>query len=107
MHSIYYRSFLQYHLHRVVRKKRPELCTNAVIVHENAIVHPAETVTNVRQLWGWEVLKRLHYCCDLSPCDCDLILNLKHPLRLKRFAGRVDILTAARRDVAQINRLTL
>ncbi|KAJ4446310.1 hypothetical protein ANN_13005 [Periplaneta americana] len=50
---------------------------------------------------GDSALKHSPYSPDLSPCDFDLILQLKKPLRVKRFANREDILTAFRREVVR------
>lgn len=99
----YYKSFLQYHLRRAVREKRPELLDNAIILHDNATSHTADTVRRCLQRWGWEVLQHPPYSPDLSPCDFDLIPKVKKPLRGKRFANKQDILTAFRREVAHIS----
>ncbi|KAJ4451812.1 hypothetical protein ANN_03286 [Periplaneta americana] len=45
-----------------------------------------------------EILEHPPYSPDLSPCDLDLIPQMKKPLR-GRFANREDILTAFRREV--------
>ncbi|KAJ8877386.1 hypothetical protein PR048_021840 [Dryococelus australis] len=74
----YYMSFLRYHLRHAVREKRPEMLGDDI-------------------LWGWEVLPQPSYSPELSPCDYDLISEVKRPLRGKRFANNQDIVTAVRR----------
>jgi histone-lysine N-methyltransferase SETMAR len=61
----YYKSFLQYRLRRAVREKRPELLDNAIILHDNATSHTADTVRRCLQRWGWEVLQHPPYSPDL------------------------------------------
>ena len=89
VYAVYYRSFLQYNLHRTLRRK-----CNAIILHDNPTSHTAACVQNLLQWWGWEILQHSPYSPDLSPCDFDLNPKLKTPLRGKRFANREEILTA-------------
>jgi histone-lysine N-methyltransferase SETMAR len=79
-----------------VREKRAELLDNAIILHDNATSHTADTVRRCLQRWGWEILQHPPYSPDLSPCDFDLIPKVKKPLRGKRFANKQDIFTAFR-----------
>ncbi|KAJ4432131.1 hypothetical protein ANN_20747 [Periplaneta americana] len=51
---------------------------------------------------GVEILQHPPYAPDLSPCDFDLILQLK-PLYGKQFASREDILTAFQREMEHID----
>lgn len=103
VNAAYYRSFLLHNLRRTLRRKRPELLNNVIILHDNATSHTAACVQNLVRRWGWEILEHPPYSPDLSPCDFDLIPKLKTPLRGKRFANREDILTAFRREVAHID----
>lgn len=42
----YYKSFVQFHLRRAIKDKRPELDENMVILHDNAATHCADTVNS-------------------------------------------------------------
>ena len=61
-----------------------ELLYNAVLLHGN--VRP-RAARNVRQQehWEWEVLEHSPYLPDLSPCDFDLISEVKEPLHGRWF----------------------
>ena len=92
----YYAAYLQNHLRRAVRSKRPHL-QNVIILHDNATPHKAICVRNLLRCWRWEVLEHPPYSPDLSPCNYDLIPKLKAPLRGHRFRTRDDIAIAVRR----------
>ena len=82
----YYAAYLQNHIRRAVRRKRPQL-QNVIILHDNATPHKAICVRDLLRRWSWEegLLEHPPYSPDLSPCDYDLILKLKAPLRWHRF----------------------
>ena len=89
----YCAAYLQNHLRRAVKRKRPQL-QNVIILHDNVTPHKAICVRDLLRRWRWEVLKDPPYSPDLSPCDYDLIPKLKAPLRGHRFRTRDDIATA-------------
>ena len=91
----YYAAYLQNHLCRVVRHKRPKL-QNVIILNDNATPHKAICVRDQVRPWMWEVLEHLPYSPDLSPCDYNLIPKLIAPLRGHRFCTRDDITIAVR-----------
>ena len=72
----YYAAYLQNHLRRAVRRKRPQL-QNVIILHDNSTTHKAICVRNLLRCWRWEVLEHPPYSQDLLPCDYDLIPKLK------------------------------
>ena len=88
VNAAYYSSFLMYQLRRAVCTKHPELLDNTIILHDNATAHTAATVQRRLQRWRWEVPPHPPYSPDLSPCDYDLIPEVKKPLRGKRFANK-------------------
>ena len=92
----YYAAYLQNHLRRAVRHKRPQLL-NVIILHDNSTPHKAIRVRDLLRRWMCEVLEHPPYSPDLSPCDYDLIPKLKAPLRGHRFRTRDDIANAVRR----------
>ena len=92
----YYAAYLQNHLRRAVRRKRAQL-QNAIILHDNATPHKAICSRNLLRRWRWEVLEHPPHTPNLSPCDYDLILKLKAPLRGHRFRTRDDVVIAVRR----------
>ena len=86
----YYAAYLQNHLRRSVRRKRPQL-QNVKTLHDNATPHKGICVRDLQRRWRWEVLEHPPYSPDLSPCDYDLIPKLKASLRGHRFRTRDDI----------------
>ena len=84
----YYAAYLQNHLRRAVRPKRPQL-QNVIILHDNSTPHKAICVRDLLRCWRWEVLEHPPYTPDL--CPCDLIPKFKAPLRGHRFRTRDDI----------------
>ena len=91
----YYAAYLQNHLRRAVRRKRPQL-QNVIILHDNATPHKAIYVRDLLRRWRWQVLEYPQSSPDLSPCDYDFP-KLKAPLRGHRFRTRDDIAIAVRR----------
>ena len=61
----YYAAYLQNHLRRAVRRKRPQL-QNVVILHDNAPPHTAMCVMDLVRRWRWEILEHPPYIPDLS-----------------------------------------
>ena len=92
----YYAAYLQNHLRRAVRRKRPQL-QNVIILYDNATPHKMICFRDLLRRWRWEVLEHPSYPPDLSPCDYDLTSKLKVPLRGHRFRTRDDIAIAVRR----------
>ena len=57
-------------VHQAMKSKRPEKLTRVVILlHDNARLHTAVTITALLQKFKWEVLGHPPYSPDLSPCD--------------------------------------
>ena len=98
MHSTTLHKYLQNHLRRAVRRKRPQLQI-VIILHDNTTSHKAISVRYLLRRWRWEVLEHPPYSPDLSPCDYDLIPKLKVRLRGHRFRTRDGIVIAVRRLV--------
>ncbi|GFY29680.1 transposable element Tcb1 transposase [Trichonephila clavipes] len=89
----YYRDFL---VRLGVRDKRPDLVHNSIILHDNARPYKAECVWQLLRRWEWEELEHPPYSPDILPCDFDLILKIKEPIRGRRFATREDIANVVR-----------
>ena len=80
--SEYYRAVLRDNLRPAIRKKRPQLLQEGVILlHDNALPHVAQIVKDQLASWGWESLDHPPYSPDLSPCDFFLFGRLKSKLR--------------------------
>ena len=92
----YYAAYLQNHLRRAVRRKRPKL-QNVIILHDNTSTHKAICVRDLLRRWRWKVLDHPPYSMDFLPCDYDLIHKLEDSLRGHRFRTRDDIPIAVRR----------
>ena len=75
MHTVY-AAYLQNHLGRAVRRKRPQV-QNVIILHDNATPHKAICVRDLLRRWRWEVLEHPLYSPELSPCDYVLIPKMK------------------------------
>ena len=82
----YSATYLQNHLRRSVRRKRPQF-QNVISLHDNATPHKAICVRDLLRRWRWEVLEHLPYSSDLLSCDHDLIPKLKAPLHGHRFCS--------------------
>ena len=80
----YYATYLENHLRRAVRRKRPQLQI-VIISHDYATPHKTICVRDLIRRWRWEVLEYPPYALDLLPCEYDLIPKLKAPLRGLRF----------------------
>ena len=102
----YYADFLEHHLRRALRKKRPHFLgdNTPIILHDNARPHVADVVSQLMARWQWEVLYHPPYSPDISPCDFDLIPKVKEPLRGRRFKTIPDIIDAVGRSVRTINK---
>ncbi|PNF41575.1 hypothetical protein B7P43_G12101 [Cryptotermes secundus] len=69
-------------------------CNPPIILQDSARPHAAQTVADLFDRWGWEMLYHPPYSPDLSPCDFDLIPEMKEPLRGIRFRTVPEILHA-------------
>ena len=98
VNALYYATYLQNHLSRAVRRKRPQL-QNVIILHDNATPHKAICVRDRLRRWRWEVLEHPPYSLDLSTCDYDLITKFKAPLHGYKFRTRDDIVIAVQRMI--------
>jgi hypothetical protein len=82
----YYATFLRKKLLQKIRQNQPQLLeSGALILHDNARPHIAQSVKDVMADYKWEVLPHATYSLDMSPSDYDLFPKLKNPLRGQRF----------------------
>ena len=95
VHAQYYAAYLQNHLRRAIRRKRPQL--QNVIFCMLILLHPRRFVSGICYDVGGGKYWSSHHTPDLSPCDYDLISKLKAPLRGHRLRTRNDIANAVRR----------
>jgi histone-lysine N-methyltransferase SETMAR len=78
-------------LKAAIRRKRPELLTEGVILHhDNARPHTAVATVHLLTSWGWEILPHPPYSPDLAPCDFHLFPKMKKHLRNQRFECTAD-----------------
>ena len=81
-----YLDVLRNHVRPAIRKKRPDLAKQGVILlQDNAAPHRHHKVKDALQKWGWETLAHPPYSPDWSPCDFFLFPRVKEHLRGKRF----------------------
>ncbi|KAJ4449426.1 hypothetical protein ANN_00825 [Periplaneta americana] len=65
-------------LRQAIKSKRPDKITPGVILlHDNARLNTANTITAIMQKIKWEVLGHPPYSPDLSPCDDAIFGPLK------------------------------
>jgi histone-lysine N-methyltransferase SETMAR len=67
-----------------------------------ARLHAAQTVADLFDRWGWEVLYHPPYTPDLSPCDFNFIPKMKEPLHDIRFRTNREVLQAVDRSIRTI-----
>ncbi|KAJ4432604.1 hypothetical protein ANN_21227, partial [Periplaneta americana] len=101
----YYCKFLQHHLRPALRRKRRYLVVqNPIILHDNARSRTVAAVKDLLRRWQWEILEHSPYSPDKSPCDYDLFVKVKEPLRVTRYNTRDELLCAIGRSIWNINK---
>lgn len=100
----YYQWVLREKLRPAIRKKRPNLLNDGVILlHDNASAHTKRTVVEMlTEDWSWEILPHPPYSPDLSPCDFFLFPKAKEQLRGRRFTSLDEINDAWRQSLNQL-----
>ena len=101
VNSQYYHDFLQNNLRAALRKKRPHLLEDLILLH-NATPHTAHVVQDLIDSYGWEILPHPAYSPDLSPCDFHLFPAFKMPMRGTRYNTLDEIKTAADHYIRQV-----
>ncbi|GFT28417.1 histone-lysine N-methyltransferase SETMAR [Trichonephila clavipes] len=87
---------ITYDVQRGVRDNCPDLEDSVITLYDNARSHKAESVLQLIRRWGWGDLEHLPYSPDISPCDFDLIPQIKGSICGRWFATREDIDNAVR-----------
>jgi histone-lysine N-methyltransferase SETMAR len=101
--ATYYRDILREKLRPAIRKKRPNLLRNGVILlHDNARPHTAQVVTELLASYNWEALPHPAYSPDLSPCDFFLFGKLKSKLRGQEFQTEDAINQATKEALVEL-----
>ena len=105
INGAYYCTFLQHHLHPVIRWKQRHLVINTqIILHDDARSHTAAAVTDLLRRWHWEILEYPPYAPYMSPCDYDLYAKMKEQLRGARYNTRNELICAIRRSIRNIKK---
>ena len=99
----YYQWILREKVRPAVRRKRPNLLDEGVILHDNASPHFKRCVVEMLAQWEWEVLSHPPYSPDMSPCDFFLFAAIKEPLRGQRFQSEEAISAAWKASIDQVN----
>ncbi len=102
VNSQYYHDFLQNNLRAALRKKRPHLLEDLILLHDNATPHTAHVVQDLIDSYGWEILPHPAYSPDLSPCNFHLFPAFKMPMRGTRYNTLDEIKTAANHYTRQV-----
>ncbi|GFY68331.1 uncharacterized protein TNIN_470011 [Trichonephila inaurata madagascariensis] len=82
----YCRDFLVRLVRCGVRNKCPDIVNSGIILHDNVRPHKSECVRQVLRCWAWEESGHPPNSPDISPCEFDLILKVKEPIRDGWFA---------------------
>ena len=100
-----YCTFLQHHLHPALRRKRRHLVVqNPIILHDNARSHTAAVVVDLLGRWQWEILEHPPHSPDMSPCDYDLSVKVKEPLRGTRYNTTDKLIRAIGQSIQNANK---
>ncbi|GFU26330.1 mariner Mos1 transposase [Trichonephila clavipes] len=101
----YYCRFLQHPVRLPMRRKRPRLLQNnlLIVLLDNARCHVANNVTLLKRRWQREILEHPPYSPGMSPCDFYLFPKLKEPLRGHRFHDISSVHHAVGHSVTDIN----
>ena len=100
----YYQWILREKVRPAVRRKRPNLLDEGVILlHDNASPHFKRCVVEMLAQWEWEVLSHPPYSPDMSPCDFFLFAAIKEPLRGQRFQSEEAVNAAWKASIDQVN----
>jgi hypothetical protein len=71
-------TFVRKKLRQKIRQNQPQLLeSGALILHDNARPHIAQSVKDIMADYKWEVLPHPAYSPDMSPPDYDLFPKLK------------------------------
>ncbi|KAJ4451663.1 hypothetical protein ANN_03133 [Periplaneta americana] len=98
-----YNYFLEHHLRPDVRRKHPNLLnSHHIVLHDGARSRIAASVVNLLRRWNWEILEHLPYSPDMSPCEFDLFVEMKLPLRGGRFKTTQAIIAAVEQSVRRL-----
>ena len=54
--------------------------------------------------WQWEILEHPPYSSDMSPCDYNLFVKVKEPLRWARYNTRDELIRAIGRTIRNIDK---
>lgn len=88
-----------------LRKKRPALDIERVILHQdNAPAHRASSTQLEIDLLGFEILNHPPYSPDLAPMDFLVFPEVKKQLRGQRFEDSGDLQHTTQRIVARFDR---
>lgn len=91
-------------LREAVRRKRPGLLSNGVILlHDNATPHTAGTTRLWLDRYNWEVLDHPSHSPDLAPCDFHLFGPLKRSLSGKHFNSDDELKDAVLQFLVQLD----
>jgi hypothetical protein len=79
------------------------LAMNPIILHDNERPHTADAVKSLLHHWQWEILERLSYSPDMSPCEYNLFTKMKEPLQGTCYNMREEIICAVGWSLLNIN----
>ena len=78
---------------------------NLIILHDNARSHTAAVVMDFLHCLLWEILEHPPCSPVMSPCDYDLFIKVKEPLRGTQYNTRDEFIHAIGRSVWNIDKV--
>ena len=105
VNAAYKCTFLQHYLPLALKRKRRQLLIqNPIILHCRARSHTSAAITELLRRFQWDILDHPLYSPDRSPCDYDIIAEVKEPLRGTRYSTRDELIRAIVRSIRNINK---
>ena len=99
-----YFQVLKRDLVQALRRKRPQLDLDDVILHhDNAPAHRARDTELDIDLLGFSLLPHPPYSPDLAPCDFRLFPDLKKELRGQRFENSLELRSKSREIISSFS----
>jgi histone-lysine N-methyltransferase SETMAR len=79
------------------------IAARALILHDNAQPHASGAVSEILEMYGWQMPPHPPYSPDVSPPDFDLFPKLKKPLCGKCFRSIEEVSNEVTRLIRRIN----
>jgi histone-lysine N-methyltransferase SETMAR len=92
-----------FYVQTFAKKCSAMFAAGVLILHDNAWPHVSGAVSEILEMYGWQVLPHPPYSTDMSPLEFDLFPKLKKPLHGKRFRSIEEVSSEVTRVIRRIN----